>query len=452
MVITVSSPDPNVTFAIVGAPVTITCCLPGNDCQALRPDDCAARGGAEVASCDACPLCSDDDGDGVTTCDGDCDDTDAAILPGADEVCDGRDNNCDGSVDEELADCVPCDDDAGCDDGDPGTIDACLDGRCIRSRSVDFAAISLALEEEEPGVVNITPIISVTSPGTVSFPLEADILVDGVVVARERLFNVGVSAPPDRCDGQVACDGGCRVRLVRGEAFGQFDGNCDTVPTGDCVCSASFDLTAAEEIEVSAGSVLTVVLDPDNVVPEFDETNNVFTLTIGAPASAPALDGSDTFISPFGENCPFTMFTFNATEPLIVNSVTVTVTGDGAAPNATVEHRGDGAHKVTFDTAVPPGEWARVDMEVTGTDSGQNATLTVFAGHQPLDITGDGCTNIRDATAFGEEFSGPKRPERIDVNCDGRVDPRDATAFGNNWFGRAPATWAWANTCLPDKP
>ena len=55
-------------------------------------------------------------------------------------------------------------------------------------------------------------------------------------------------------------------------------------------------------------------------------------------------------------------------------------------------------------------------------------------------------------SALVMEFRGQKRPERIDVNCDGRVDSRDATAFGNNRFGRAPATRAWSNTCLPDKP
>ncbi|MBC3759099.1 VCBS repeat-containing protein, partial [Hyunsoonleella sp. SJ7] len=42
----------------------------------------------------------DMDGDGYTVCDGDCDDNDAAINPGAAEVCDGVDNNCDGSIDE----------------------------------------------------------------------------------------------------------------------------------------------------------------------------------------------------------------------------------------------------------------------------------------------------------------------------------------------------------------
>ena len=43
----------------------------------------------------------DEDGDGVTA-DTDCDDQDAAIFPGADELCDERDNDCDGEIDEEA--------------------------------------------------------------------------------------------------------------------------------------------------------------------------------------------------------------------------------------------------------------------------------------------------------------------------------------------------------------
>ena len=42
----------------------------------------------------------DADGDGYRTCDGDCDDSNVSVNPGAAETCDGLDNNCDGIVDE----------------------------------------------------------------------------------------------------------------------------------------------------------------------------------------------------------------------------------------------------------------------------------------------------------------------------------------------------------------
>ena len=48
----------------------------------------------------------DSDGDGYTTCSGDCDDTDPQISPGATDLCDGEDEDCDGVVD---GDCLSCD-------------------------------------------------------------------------------------------------------------------------------------------------------------------------------------------------------------------------------------------------------------------------------------------------------------------------------------------------------
>ena len=51
----------------------------------------------------AAPAPVDADGDGVTD-DEDCDDTDATAYPGADEVCDEVDNDCDGSIDEDPLD------------------------------------------------------------------------------------------------------------------------------------------------------------------------------------------------------------------------------------------------------------------------------------------------------------------------------------------------------------
>ena len=68
--------------------------------------------------------CLDEDADGVTTCDGDCDDGDETSYPGGEEVPDGADNDCDGDTDEGT---VLGDDDGDgftetdgdCDDADP---------------------------------------------------------------------------------------------------------------------------------------------------------------------------------------------------------------------------------------------------------------------------------------------------------------------------------------------
>ena len=46
--------------------------------------------------------CTDNDGDGVTDCDGDCNDNDNTVFPGAPEGCDAIDNNCNNTSDEEC--------------------------------------------------------------------------------------------------------------------------------------------------------------------------------------------------------------------------------------------------------------------------------------------------------------------------------------------------------------
>jgi hypothetical protein len=58
--------------------------------------------------------CTEFDGDGYTTCAGDCDDHNAAVHPGATETCNGIDDNCDGHVDEGL-------------DRDGDTVSDCVD-------------------------------------------------------------------------------------------------------------------------------------------------------------------------------------------------------------------------------------------------------------------------------------------------------------------------------------
>jgi hypothetical protein len=82
---------------------------------------------------------TDLDGDGFSIWDGDCDDEAATVYPGADEICDARDSDCDGLVPPDEIDhdgdgAIPCLDD--CDDTDarvhPLAAETCngLDDNC----------------------------------------------------------------------------------------------------------------------------------------------------------------------------------------------------------------------------------------------------------------------------------------------------------------------------------
>jgi len=89
-------------------------------------------GGSETRTGGAYALGQSDDrdGDGVSVCAGDCDDADPAVHPGSAEVCDGRDNNCDGvslpaeAFDADLDLSPACGD---CDDANPGRYPGALE-------------------------------------------------------------------------------------------------------------------------------------------------------------------------------------------------------------------------------------------------------------------------------------------------------------------------------------
>ncbi len=84
-----------------------------------NPDQLNTDGDLQGDVCD-----DDDDNDSSPDVD-DCEPLNAQVKPGAIELCDGIDNNCNGQTDENL-----------CDDGNPCTDDACqADGNCAHSNN-----------------------------------------------------------------------------------------------------------------------------------------------------------------------------------------------------------------------------------------------------------------------------------------------------------------------------
>ena len=98
---------------------------------------------------------ADDDGDGLLVCAGDCDDTDAARFLGNLESCDGIDNDCDGLIPADETD----------DDGDGVRI---CDGDCDDADADEFPGQSWFLDLDGDGFGSQTSTIACEQPASTS--------------------------------------------------------------------------------------------------------------------------------------------------------------------------------------------------------------------------------------------------------------------------------------------
>jgi hypothetical protein len=95
----------------------------------------------------------DVDADGVSVCEGDCDDGDPLNFPGNAEVCDGQDNDCDGLVDDQDPGAALCKATCTDDDGDGFALEG---GSCgpVDCNDADALINPNAVEECSDGIDN----------------------------------------------------------------------------------------------------------------------------------------------------------------------------------------------------------------------------------------------------------------------------------------------------------
>ncbi len=197
------------------------------------------------------PPAGDADGDGFTADEGDCDDHDAATFPGAEEICDGRDNDCNG-IDDDPFDLdgdgisAPCEGD--CDDSDPEVypnaeevcdgIDNDCSGRADDAEGIDEDQDGVCVENGDCDDEDPT-----SYPGATEYCNGTDNDCDGIIDNGYDADGDGWSAcggdcdddePATNPDATETCDG--RDNDCDGEIDEDFDGDGDGWAdcSGDC--------------------------------------------------------------------------------------------------------------------------------------------------------------------------------------------------------------------------
>jgi hypothetical protein len=217
----------------------------------------------------------------------DCDDTSAATRPGADEVCDGQDNDCDGDIDEDAtatfyADAdgdghgdatraaeacdapsgfVATDDD--CDDTDPavnpGASESCngvdddCDGTTDEADAVDASVWYADTDADGYGDVSATTIACAAPSGSVADGTDCDDTDPAVHPAATEVCN----SIDDDCDGDID-DDDASVDHTTGSTFyadADADGYGDATASTDACVAPSGTVADATDCDDAAASV-----------------------------------------------------------------------------------------------------------------------------------------------------------------------------------------------------
>lgn len=277
---------------------------------AMRANDCENGDPAEY----------DRDGDGFTSCGGDCDDNDDLSFPGSPEDCDGADNDCDNTVDENST-CWDDDGDGYCEGGDSdgdGQFD-CLNG----DTNIDHTqAANLDCNDGNPAGAGVNP--GATEELGNGIDDDCDGQVDqGSTDADGDGYSPGggdcddadgTSYPggPERpdnrdndCDGttdegtiRYDDDGDCFCEASSGQCNGTSNGSCTSVGINDCNDTEPATYPSATEIADYQNNDCDLKVDEGTIY--VDDDGDGFN---DDPAGGNDCDDNDASVWP-GNGCP----------------------------------------------------------------------------------------------------------------------------------------------------
>lgn len=293
------------------------------------------------------PSCvvQDIDKDGFTTSQGDCDDNNSAVYPGAAEVCNSVDDNCSGQVDE-------------------GVLNACGFCGSVPAETCD------GIDNDCDGSVDEGVLNACGHCGPV--PVES---CDGIDNNCDGQKDEGFDADNDKF---TTCGGDCNDNnpAINPAAFEIPNNDIDENCSGGDLVARPPQITVPDSFDIDEGGTLefdVTASDPNgdavNLSASPKISNSGFTATNGVAAS-----GAYSFNPDHSQQGIYNV-TFTATDPLGykgIKTVTITVNNVNRAPGLTVEPQWN----------IKEGEALAIPVQASDTD---NDILSLKAFVQPED-------------------------------------------------------------------